>query len=145
MYLGPDDAMILEILEGYRTPLLGSNHPYRFYAEAQGGATVGSGSMLSTKDDQGLDRMTVCTQLQQDDLALVRWQTLMAEDPSQDPWEVIRDAQTYWKAKPQQDMVGRLVRRHASLKYDDPNGYHFRFLLDLDGNPVPPDAPNPCE
>ena len=118
-----------EVLDGLKTPVLGSNHPYRFYAEAQGGPTVGSGKMLPGKDQ-------ICTQLQQDDLAVVRWQVKMADDPSQDPWKVISDAQAFWKAKSRQKQVAALVKRHASLKYDDPNGNSFRFLLGLDGKPV---------
>ncbi len=133
MFLGPDKAMIIEVIPGLKTPVLGSNHPYRFYATAQGGSTVGSGQMLP-----GQAIRDMCVQLQQDDLAVVRWQVEMAKDPSQDPWKVIRDSQAIWKSRDKQDLVTALVNRHASLKYDDPDGYHFRFLLGLDGKPVPP-------
>ena len=126
--LRPDKAVVVELLPGLKTAVLGSNHPYRFYAEAQGGSTVGSGTMLPGKD-------AICTELQQDDLAVVRWQVQMAKDPSQDPWRVIREAQDFWKAKAQQDRVAALVRRHGSLQYDDPAGFRFRFLLRLDGTP----------
>lgn len=128
LFLGPDKAMVIEVLPGLKTPVLGSNHPYRFYATAQGGQTVGSGILLP-------DKIEACTQLQQDDLAVVRWQVEMARDPSQDPWQVICESQAYWKAPAQQDLVQALVRRHGSLKYDDPEGFSFRFLLDLNGNP----------
>jgi hypothetical protein len=120
--------MILEAATGLKTPVLGSNHPYRFYATAQGGPTVGSGKMLPGKAE-------LCTQLQQDDLAVVRWQVEMARDPSQDPWEIIRASQAFWKAAPQQELVQALVRRHASLTYGDPEGCKFWFALGLDGKP----------
>ncbi len=128
MFLGPDNAMIIEVLDGLKTPILGSNHPYRFYYQAQamdGKGEVGSGKMVPGS-------MESCTELQQDDLAVVRWQVKMAEDPSQDPWKVIADAQAYWKEPAQQKMVCALVKRHGSLKYKTPAGYDFWFELSLD-------------
>jgi len=128
MFLNPDQAMIIEVIEGQKTPVLGSNHPYRFYYEAQakdGKGEVGSGKMLPGS-------IEICTQLQQDDLAVVRWQVQMAEDPSQDPWEVIANAQAYWKAPAQQKMVCALVKRHGSLTYKTPEGYDFWFALSLE-------------
>ncbi len=130
MFLDPDHAMIIEVIEGLKTPILGSNHPYRFYWEAQadpkyGNGEVGSGKMLPGS-------MDICTRLQQDDLAVVRWQVKMAEDPSQDPWKVIADAQAHWKDPAQQKMVCALVKRHGSLTYKTSDGYDFWFALSLE-------------
>ncbi|MCZ6766567.1 MAG: hypothetical protein O7D32_06510, partial [bacterium] len=49
MFLNPDKAMIIEVLPEMKTPVLGSNHPYRFFWQAQaagGKGQVGSGKLL---------------------------------------------------------------------------------------------------
>ena len=128
LFLNPDKAMIIEVLPGMKTPVLGSNHPYRFFWQAQaagGKGQVGSGKLLP-------ESWEACTELQQDDLAVVRWQVEMARDPSQDPWEVIHESQTFWKNRAQQETVCALVRRHGSLTYADPKGYEFSFPLSLE-------------
>lgn len=125
MFLNPLKTMIIEVLEGHRTPVLGSNHPYLFYYMAQakdGAGEVGSGKMLP-----GQDILDACTKLQQVDLAVVRWQVEMAKDPSQDPWQMIADCKAYWTAPGQQELVKKLVIRHGSLKYETPDGFNFWF------------------
>ncbi len=61
-----------------KTPVLGVNHPYRFYAQAQiddddpDTGYVGSGKIVP-KNCEGV------VQLMKKDLAAARWQVLMAE------------------------------------------------------------------
>ncbi|MEY8214749.1 MAG: hypothetical protein RPR97_09735 [Colwellia sp.] len=126
--LGANKAMIIEVIDGLKTPVLGSNHPFNFYYKAQaldGKGQVGSGKMLPGSE-------SICTKLQIEDLSVVRWQVSMANDPSQDPWKVIEDAQSYWQAPEQQNLVQALVKRHASLTYDTPQGLDFWFAITLD-------------
>lgn len=151
LFLGPDQAMVIEVLPGLKTPVLGSNHPYRFYGQAQTtrnpqpGQVIGSGQMLP-----GAAVMDACRGIQQDDLAVVRWQVQMAADPSLDPWDTIREAQAYWKAPDQQGLVEILIKRHGSLTYDDysptsttvSRGLVFGFRYDYEGNPQDPFGPN---
>ncbi len=128
MFLNPDQAMVLRVLDGYKTPVLGSNHPYKFYYVAQqsdGEHLVGSGYLIP-------DKIEECIELQQEDLAVVRWQVEMAKDPSQDPWQVIAEAKAYWKESGQQRLVKALVYRHGSLTYDTPAGLKFKFALSLE-------------
>ena len=87
---------------------------------------------------------------QQDDLAVVRWQVQMANDPSLDPWDTIRESQAFWKAPEQQERVELLIKRHGSLTYDDysptsttvSRGLVFGFRYDYDGNPQEPFGPD---
>lgn len=151
LFLGPDQAMVIEVLPGLKTPVLGSNHPYRFYGQAQTtrnpqpGQVIGAGQMLP-----GTAVMDACRAIQQDDLAVVRWQVQMAADPSLDPWDTIREAQAYWKAPDQQGLVEILMKRHGSLTYDDysptsttvSRGLVFGFRYDYEGNPQDPFGPN---
>ncbi|MCA9064974.1 MAG: hypothetical protein KDA96_18010 [Planctomycetaceae bacterium] len=128
MFLNPDEVVVIEAIPGLRTPVLGSNHPYRFYYEAQasdGKSQVGSGVLLP-------NALGTCIELQQVDLAVVRWQCQMAQDPSQDPWQAIREAKEFWKSPDQQHMVNALVLRHGTLRYEDPDGYHFGFTMSLE-------------
>jgi len=126
--LGPCAAALLSFVDGLKTPALGSNHPFNFYYTAQqsdGKGQVGSGIMLPGTEKR-------CTQLQIEDLSVVRWQVEMAKDPSQDPWQVINDAKIFWKAPEQARLVQALVIRHASLTYDTPEGLKFGFALTLE-------------
>ena len=151
LFLGPDQAMVIEVLPGLKTPVLGSNHPYRFFGQAQTtrnpqpGQVIGSGQMLP-----GDAVMQACRSIQQDDLAVVRWQVQMANDPSLDPWDTIRESQAFWKAPEQQERVELLIKRHGSLTYDDysptsttvSRGLVFGFRYDYDGNPQEPFGPD---
>lgn len=128
MFLNALDAMVIEVLKGHKTPVLGSNHPYLFYYMAQakdGAGEVGSGKMLS-----GQEIMDACVELQQVDLSVVRWQVEMAKNPSQDPWKMIADCQAYWTAPARQELVKKLVLRHGSLEYKTPEGLDFWFADD---------------
>jgi hypothetical protein len=119
----------LEILEGLRTPILSTSHPYLFLYLAQdagGKGKVGSGKIVG-------DVKTISRVMRQD-LSSVRWQVVMAHDPSQDPAAVHRASKAYWDDPAQALMVCALVCRHGSLVYprDDPLGNHFSYQLTLE-------------
>jgi len=111
-----------------RTPVLGSNHPYLFFAMAQISKSrhweVGSGKLVP----ENIDR---CVEIMQDDLAVTYWQTKLAENPSLDPWVTIRAGRKHWQDKEQILDVCALVWKQASLTYaaDDPLGNHFTFRI----------------
>lgn len=129
LFLLSNKAEILEVVPGKKTPVLGSNHPYRFYYTAQEAgqteAKVGSGKLLPQNCKKSIEIM-------KEDLAVVRWQVKMAEDPSRDPWAVNAESKEFWNKPEQERMVCALVRRHGSLFYKDPEGLEFRFNLELD-------------
>jgi hypothetical protein len=131
---GERGGAVVEILEGLKTPVLGSHHPFNFYYQIQDGgksekdpAKYGVGRGESAVDRENCEK---AVPIMKADLAVVRWQVSMARDPSQDPWQVIKEAETFWNAPAQQRMVCALVRRHASLFYHDfPEGTRFEFKL----------------
>jgi hypothetical protein len=123
--LGVNVAATAEILPGRKTPVLGSNHPYVFYATAQGFATVGSGRVLSEQDCRAAAKVMTT------DLVVARWQKLMADDPSQDPQTVLVDCTAYWTDPSRARTVCALTRHQASLHYPDPTSLAFRFDLSL--------------
>ena len=142
MWMGPDCAAVLQMLparqhgrgavdgDNYlKTPVLGSNHPYLFYALAQISSkrnwNVGCGRLVP-------ENVAKCISVMQDDLAVTYWQVNMADNPSQDPWAVIKQGREFWKRPEQQLNVCSLIWRQASLYYkpDDPLGNHFLFNID---------------
>ncbi len=87
--LGVNQAMTVSILPGVTTPVLGANHPYYFYAEAQGFDTVGDGKMIAAQ-------CPAATQLMAQDLTAARWLVTMAGDPSQQPQAALAGAVHPW-------------------------------------------------
>ena len=147
-WMGPDCAAILQMLPSratsphemmlsrvsvdtadyLRTPVLGSNHPYLFFAMAQINDAAGLDVGCAKLNPGNIDR---CISVMQDDLAVTRWQVSMAEDPSQNPWDVINAGKQYWRHEDQLMDVCALIWRQASLYYapDDPLGNHFTFNI----------------
>ena len=123
---------IAEIIPGRKTPVLSANHPYNFYAEAQGFDTVGSGQFLSA------DRCKSATDILRGDLSVARWQQTMAQDPSLPPADVFNSCTSYWNDPARAGEVCALVRHEASLKYSDPVTLAYSFALPL------PDAAALC-
>ena len=140
-WMDADSAAILQMLpakpDSYKpkvdqnnylkTPVLGSNHPYLFYAIAQIDDKRGWGVGGARLVPENVDK---CVGIMQDDLAVTYWQTKMADDPSQDPWLVVKEGREYWKSPEQLLDVCALIWRQASLRYDqknDPLGNHFTF------------------
>jgi len=140
MWMAPDCAAVFQMLPAaskgigvdlnsyLKTPVLGSNHPYLFFAIAQISKkrdwNVGCGKLVPENVDK-------CIQVMQDDLAVTYWQTKMAVKPSLDPWKTLRDGRKYWQEKKQLLNVCALIWRQASLTYDkdDPLGNHFTFAI----------------
>jgi hypothetical protein len=111
-------ATTVEILPGKKTPVMATNHPYRFYATAQGGATVGSGKILPDMTGEAM-KLLIC------DLTAARWQKVMADDPSQEPQTVLDACSKYWNSSEQLDEIEALLLRQGSLTY--PNGESLKF------------------
>lgn len=118
-------ATMVEIIPGRKTPVVGSNHPYVFYALAQGFVTVGSGHYLSAAACQG------ATAIMCGDLAIARWQKTMADDPSQDPQAVLDSCTAYWNGPARAAQVCALARHQASLFYSDPVSLAYSFKTSL--------------
>ncbi len=117
------DTRIVEIINGRKTPVLGIEHPYAFYAQAQISDTtnVGCGHIVNP---EGLEKMMI------QDLAAARWQCQMADDPTQSPSAVAQDAIRYWNDPARADEVCALVRHEGSLYYPDKSlRYSFKVLL----------------
>lgn len=114
---------ISTVIKGKNTAVLGSGHPYAFYAQVQ--AQVGSGSVLPEKWPTAVETMIK-------DLVVCRWQVEMAKDPTTDPDQVLKECESYWNAKEQREAVYTLVLHQGSLLYPDPTSLQFTFGLSLD-------------
>jgi hypothetical protein len=124
--LGVNVADTAEILPGRKTPVLGANHPYVFYAAAQGFATVGSGRFSSS------EACAQATDVMIKDLVVTRWQALMAEHPDRSPEAVLADCARYWNDPARAGQVCALTRHQASLYYADPTSLEFTFSTSMD-------------
>lgn len=124
--LGVNVAATAEIIPGKKTAVLGSNHPYVFYAAAQGFDTVGSGHFKSQGDCQA------AAKVMKTDLIVARWQRVMADDPSQDPHAVLNDCTAYWNDPARAGEICALVQHQGSLSYPDPNSLQFQFNVSLE-------------
>ncbi len=124
--LGVNVAATAEIIPGKKTAVLGSNHPYVFYAAAQGFDTVGSGHFQSQADCQA------AAKVMQKDLIVARWQKVMADDPSQNPQTVLSDCTAYWSDPARAAEICALVQHQGSLSYPNPNSLNFQFNVSLE-------------
>jgi hypothetical protein len=117
-------AMVADgIIEGKKTAVIASGHPYRFYPAAQG--TVGSGE-LSGKDCERAVRTM------KDDLAVVAWQIAMSKDPTRDPVEAFKVGHDHWQAPEQAATVCQLVQFQGSLWYPDPKSLEFKWKITME-------------
>lgn len=126
--LGVNQADIAEIIPGLKTPILGANHPYRFYAQAQisgDQSSVGSGTIVP-------ENCPGVVKVMQDDLAAARWQVKMAEDPTQEPKGVISACEAFWRDQQQQAQVCALTQHQGSLLYPDPASLEFQCRLSIE-------------
>jgi len=122
--LGVNRATTAEITPGRKTPVLGANHPYMFYAAAQG--TVGSGHF------QSASACARAVTVMQGDLVACRWQKLMSDDPSQDPVAMVEECTKYWQDPARAGEICALARHQASLYYASPTSLQFTFNTSLD-------------
>ena len=124
----PETAVtVIEIIDGLKTPVIASDHPYKFYAIAQIGQnkdgqsiTIGDGQLAEGQLGPASAQMT-------NDLVVMRWLKLMAEAPSQLPDEVLKQCLTYWSDPAQQEAIQQLVNYQGSLSYADPTTLTYRF------------------
>jgi hypothetical protein len=123
--VGVNQATTVEILPGVTTPVLAANHPYYFYAQAQGFDTVGDGKMIAAQ-------CPAATQLMVQDLIAARWLATMAGDPSQSPQAVLTAATAYWNDAAQAAAVCALVQHEGSLYYQNGSPAAFSFPTSLE-------------
>ncbi len=122
--LGVNQATTVTILPGVTTPVLGANHPYYFYAQAQGFDTVGDGKMIAAQ-------CPAAAKLMVQDLIAARWLANMADDPSQNPQTVLTAATAYWNDPAQAAAVCALVQHEGSLYYQNQSPAEFSFPTSL--------------
>ncbi len=137
--LGVNQAMLVEIVPGFKTPVLGANHPYYFYAQAQGFNTVGSGTMLPSGCPTAQGIMV-------QDLIAARWQLAMAADPTQDPGSVLTTCTSYWHGPGQAAAVCAMVQHEGTLFYPTgtPAVFTFKTSLAQGAAFCAAHADNPC-
>jgi hypothetical protein len=123
--LAVNQAATVEIVSGLTTPVLAANHPYYFYAQAQGFKTVGSGKLLPA-NCAGAQKIMV------QDLIAAGWQLSMAFDPTQDPASVLKTYTTLWTDPSFAAIVCTLVQHQASLFYPTGNPATFTFQLSIE-------------
>lgn len=124
----PQNAVtVIEIVKGRQTPVIASDHPYKFYAIAQIGktadgkpSTIGAGAVAEGQLAPAKKQML-------NDLVVMRWLKLMADDSSQDPMKVLKDCQAYWADQTQDAAVTDLTNYQGSLLYSDPATLAFSF------------------
>jgi hypothetical protein len=118
-------ATTVEIIPGLKTAVIGSDHPYVFYASAQGFDTVGLGRIASAADcSQAVKQMTL-------DLIITRWQSVMASNPALNPQQVLQDCTAFWNNAAQQAQICALVRHQGSLYYASPTSLAFSYQVSL--------------
>ncbi len=122
--LGVNQATTIQILPGLTTPVLGANHPYYFYAEAQGYNTVGDGKMIAAQ-------CAAAATLMVQDLVAARWLATMANDPSQNPQTVLAAASAYWNTPAQAAAICAMVQHEGSLYYQNGSPAQFGFPTTL--------------
>ena len=122
--LGVNRAMGVTIVPGTTTPVLGANHPYYFYAQAQGFDTVGDGTMIAANCPTAQAIMV-------QDLIAARWQIAMANDPSQNPQAVLAECTAYWNSPAQAPTICAMVQHEGTLFYPTGTPAVFTFNTSL--------------
>ena len=137
--LGVNQTVTVEIVPGMQTPVLGANHPYYFYAEAQGFSTVGDGVMLAAT-------CSAAQAIMVQDLIAARWQMTMAGNPSQDSQAALTACTQYWTAPAQAATICALVQHEGTLFYPtgNPAVYTFNTSLAQGASFCQANANNPC-
>lgn len=121
--VGVNVAARANIVAKKSTAVIGTNHPYMFYAVAQGGNSVGSGKIAD-----GVSRAQL-TSLMIKDLSAARWQVTMSGDPSQDPAVVMTASTAYWNDPARSATVEALIEHQGSLYYPTPDVLTFIFKV----------------
>lgn len=116
--------IVIEIIPGLKTPVLGSSHPYVFYGDAQGFDSIGSGIMPDANIPSATRQMKL-------DLAVAGWLKAMSDDPSQDTTAAWIAQKNKWADADQAPTVTALVNHQGSLFYSDPTTLKFTFKTPL--------------
>ena len=137
--LGVNQARTVQIVPGMKTPVLGANHPYDFYAQAQGFNTVGDGSMIAASCPAA---QTIMLQ----DIIAARWQMIMAANSTQNPQLVLAACTAYWNAPAQAAAICATVQHEGTLFYPTgtPAVFTFKTSLAQGGSFCQSTSNNPC-
>ena len=137
--LGVNQTVTVEIVPGMQTPVLGANHPYYFYAEAQGFSTVGDGKMLPATCANAQAIMV-------QDLIAARWQMTMAMDPSQNSQAALTACTQFWTTPAQAAAICAMVQHEGTLFYPTgtPAVFTFNTSLEAGATFCQANANNPC-
>ncbi len=137
--LGVNQAARVEIVPGLQTAVLAANHPYYFYAEAQGFDTVGDGTMIPAN-------CRSAQKLMMQDLVAARWQLMMAEDPSLDPQNALASCTSFWSDPAQAATICAMVQHEGTLFYPTgtPAVFTFKTSLAQGASFCQANANNPC-
>lgn len=137
--LGVNQALTVQVVPGMQTPVLGANHPYYFYAQAQGFTTVGDGSMIAATCPAA---QTIMVQ----DLIAARWRMIMAANSAQDPQLVLAACTAYWNAPAQAAAICALLQHEGTLfcPTGTPAMFTFTTSLAQGGSFCQSNSNNPC-
>ena len=138
--LGVNQTATVRVLRGKTTAVLAANHPYRFYATAQGFDTIGCGNMSHG------DCVTA-VMVMQADLISARWQMLMAQNPAQDTQAVLASCKQYWSDPAQAGTICGMVQHEGSLYYKEqgnPSDWTFSLSLEQAAALCKSNGNNPC-
>ncbi len=122
--LGVNKTVTVEIVPGLQTPVLGANHPYYFYATAQGFNTVGDGTMIPSQ-------CAAAGAIMIQDLIAARWQILMGADPSQDSNACLQQCTQFWNSSPQAQTICAMVQHEGTLFYPGGTPDVFTFKISM--------------
>lgn len=127
--LGVNEVHVIEILKGWKTPIIGSNHPYRFYAQAQKNQLdkyrkVGNGRLNMDACKNGLP------DVMRDDLITTDWTLKMVDDPL-NPETLLAKVREFWHGSDGANTLCALTRSQSTLFYTDEEEILFKFVLNM--------------
>ena len=126
--LAEDEKPKKAFVPGKKTAVLGANHPYHFFAQAQidpvHNKWIGSGQL-----GPGCGGAEI---LMVQDLIAACWQVGMASDPSKDPGTQLNDCTNRWTQPSRKEEICALVQHQGSLELEGPEDPKFDFSKSLE-------------
>lgn len=101
-------AAIINVSSKIAVPCLGSNHPSFIY-----NAVKRLSDDPNTPEDE---RIAAAMRIMQQDLVAARWQVLMGETPSADPFDTLRSCMGYWNDAARRQRICELTYEQAFNK-----------------------------
>ncbi len=122
---------VAEIIPGLKTPVLGATHPFHFYAAAQADTSGGRHAWQTIGSGKFGPNCQLASLLMLQDLIVARWQTLMADNPSQNPGVVLSKCTQFWLDPKQKPRICALVQHQGSMKFEGRDAaYKFEKSLE---------------